>query len=179
MEPESTKYRAVIELLKRSVPEPEGMEAMTERILRKAVKPAAVPSFTDRLADVLFGWAYVGWVRRSLVAVSFAVMAFFIFQQYVIIKKINSIDRQIVYTDGRFSQQPSGSVNALLMKGSALGSNSAKASLSKKQLEEAIKSLNEIEKKYSDILKIIESDPVLKEYIRKNLDDNSRKKLNL
>ena len=179
MEPESKKYRDVIELLKRSVPGPEGMEAMTERILRKAVKPAVVPSMADRLADILFGWAYIGWVRRSLVTVSFAVMGFFIFQQYVIIKKINSIDRQIVYTGGRFSQQPSVSVNALLMKGSALGNNSAKAALSKKQLDEAIKSLNEIEKKYSDILKIIESDTVLKEYIRKNLDDNSRKKLNL
>jgi DNA gyrase/topoisomerase IV subunit A len=51
--------------------------------------------------------------------------------------------------------------------------------ISGKQLEQILNSYNELQEKYSDLIKIIEEDPALKESIEKKLAEERNKKSNL
>jgi hypothetical protein len=51
--------------------------------------------------------------------------------------------------------------------------------ISEKQLAQLLDSYNELQDKYRDLLKIIEEDPVLKQYFDKKLAESKDKKSNL
>ena len=51
--------------------------------------------------------------------------------------------------------------------------------ISEKQVKQVIKSYNELEKKYKDLIKLIEDDPELMKYIEEKLIENNKKKFKL
>jgi hypothetical protein len=149
MDSEREKYNKVVEILKRSKPILKDQEAFSEKIIHEVKRTKQSPDLFDLISDYLFGWVYIGWVRRSLVAVSFVILIVFIYQQSVILNRINAIDRQAIFTSSQ------------LVPG----------------LNDRIDT--KLQVKYRDILKLIEDDPDLRKYIEKNLNQNDRKKFKL
>lgn len=46
--------------------------------------------------DIIFGWADIVWLRRSLTFASLLIVVIFVFQQYVIIDKISLLESRMV-----------------------------------------------------------------------------------
>ena len=45
--------------------------------------------FSDFI-ESLFGWVYIGWVRRSLIGVSVVLVAIFVYQQAFIFREVKT-----------------------------------------------------------------------------------------
>ncbi|MGD0340897.1 MAG: hypothetical protein ABSA76_04210, partial [Bacteroidales bacterium] len=177
MKSESNKYERITEILKRSKPALTGREAIEENVMERIEnKKKAAESYN--FMDYLFGWVYIGWVRRGLVAASILIIAFFAVQQSVILKRINNLERQTISTGTSFvrgvpddfesafmfyRQSPS----KVLLKG---------GKLSERQLKQIEETINDLQARYSNLIKLIEDDPELKQYIEKKLTESNKKK---
>jgi hypothetical protein len=180
MDAERGKYDKVMELLKRSKPVINDQEALTGRILHELRREKYHPGLFDMISDHLFGWAYIGWVRRSLVTVSFAILLVFIYQQSVILKRINAIDSQAVFTTNQLLPESGDRLDSKLLYRRANFIFPVKQrELTDKQVDDLIKTFKGLQIKYSDILKMIEEDPDLKNYIENKLNKKDREKLKL
>ena len=180
MDSEKEKYDKVVEILRRSKPIISDQEALSERILHKLRKEKHDPVLIDRISALLFGWVYIGWVRRSLIAVSFAILLVFIFQQSVILRRINAIDRQAIFTSSQLMPDESDRLDSkTLYKRAGFILPAKRGALSDREVGQLIKSFNELQIKYKDILKIIDEDPDLKNYIEQKLNQKDREKLKL
>jgi hypothetical protein len=174
------KYGEVMDLLRKSKPVMNDQATFTEKVLQEIKRGKPSVNIPALLNDYLFGWAYIGWVRRSLVAVSFAILLVFIYQQSVILRRINAIDRQVIFTRSQLVPGINDRVDTrLLFQRAKYNLPVNKGTLTGKQVDELIESFNELQGKYMDILRLIKEDPELKDYIEKKLDQNGRKKLNL
>ena len=174
------KYGAVMDLLRRSKPVMKDQETFPEKVMLeiKNGKPSA--DIFDMINDYLFGWVYIGWVRRSLIAISFAILLVFVYQQSVILRRINDIDHQGILPSTQLVPELNDRLDMKLLYQHAKYTLPVKErALTERQVDELIESFNELQIKYMDILKVIKEDPELKNYIEKKLSRNDRKKLNL
>jgi len=182
MTEDTEKYKMVIMILRKSKPELTGTEIIEqnvmERIRRKGVgRPA---QFSGLIED-LFGWFYIGWIRKSMMALSVLLVLFFVYQQTIILMGVNNINKRaivngtwvITVSKGDFEKQ------LLLLRLNSRRFSSGNTEISEKQVEQLLDSYNELQKKYSDIIRIIEEDPLLKEYIEKKLNETKNSKSNL
>ena len=180
MDSEREKYDKVVEILRRSKPIIRDQEALSERILHKLRREKQDVVLIDRISELLFGWVYISWVRRSLIAVSFAILLVFLFQQSVILHRISEIDKLTIFTSSQLMPDASDRLDSkLLYKRAGFILPAKRGELSDKQVDQLIKSFNELQVKYKDILKIIDEDPDLKNYIEQKLNQKDRKKLKL
>jgi hypothetical protein len=181
METESEKYKKVMDLLRNSKPELDSTEDIEIEVI-KMIKKADRPGFnlTDAI-DFLFGWVYIGWVRRTLITASIALVLVFVFQQGVILKRIDILSRQTVVTDKEYAITPADEIEKLLTsyKNSGRRFPSKTITISEKEMKELLESVNELQNKYKEIETIIEGDPELKKLIEKKLIENNRTKINL
>jgi hypothetical protein len=107
-------------------------------------------------------------------------MLIFVYQQAVILKRINSIDRQAIFSVSQLlPDNPERADSRFLYKKTDYNIPISTGTLTGRQVDELINSFIELKEKYKDILKIIEEDPILKNYIEKKLSQKDRKKLNL
>ncbi len=180
MDSEREKYDKVVEILRRSKPIIRDQEALSERILYLIRKEKHDPVQINRVINILFGWVYIGWVRRSLIAISFAILFVFIYQQSIILRRINAIDRLTIFTSSQLIPDATERVDSktLFMRAGII-LPAAKGEFSDRQVDQLIKSFNELQVKYKDILKIIDEDPDLKNYIERKLNQKDRGKLKL
>jgi hypothetical protein len=181
METESEKYRNLISMLKKSSPE-IGPEGEIERMVMRAIAKKSENRISFRsVIDFFFSWVDIVWIRRSLVAASAFLILFFVWQQGVIIKEVGYLNSRIIQSDANniiTGARPE-SQKLLFMKMSGQRLVTEKDKLSAQQIEALIKSYNELESKYSDLLKIINDDPELKILIEKKMTINNRSKTKL
>ena len=62
---------------------------------------------TGRVSDFiesLFGWVYIGWVRRSLVGAAVILVALFVYQQAFIFRQVKNISKLVVITGSETAQ---------------------------------------------------------------------------
>jgi hypothetical protein len=180
MDTEKERYEKVLEMLREAKPEMNNPEAFLNKVLGVAGREKRSPDFFSLISDYLFGWVYIGWVRRSLVAVSFGILLVFIYQQSVILRRIKAIDSQVIFTSNQLMPGVNDRIDSkLLYRRAEYTLPVSKGNLSPRQVDELIKSLNELQLKYKDIIKLIEDDPDLRKYIQENLNQNDLKKLKL
>ena len=181
METESEKYKKVMNLLRNSKPELDSTEDIEIEVI-KMIKKADRPGFnlTDAI-DFLFGWVYIGWVRRSLITASSLLVLVFVLQQGVILKRIDVLSRQTVLIDREKVSPNVDEIDKLLMEYRNSGRRfpSKIITISEKQMKELLESVDELKLKYKDLENIIESDPELKKLIEKKLIENNRLKIHL
>lgn len=181
METESEKYKKVLNLLRNSKPELDSTENIETEVI-KMIKKADRPGFnlTDAI-DFLFGWVYIGWVRRGLIAASILLVLVFVFQQGIILKRIDIISKQTVINDKEIVSTPADEIEKLLMgyKNSGRKFTSKTITISEKQMKELLEKVDELKNKYKDLENIIEGDPDLKKLIEEKLIENNRTKINL
>jgi hypothetical protein len=178
---EDNKYKRVINILKKSPPVPDSVEEVEREVIKRISKiPHQGLNISD-VTDFLFGWVYIGWVRRSLIAASAVLVIVFAYQQGIILKQINYLSRQTVVVDGATSFNPESAIEKRLMMYKMTGRRfaSKKITISEKQIEEIIDSVNALQIKYKDLINLINEDPELKNYIEKKLIENDHKKIKL
>lgn len=137
--------------------------------------------YLSEVVDFLFGWVYIGWVRRSLITASIVLVLVFIYQQGIILKRIDVLSRQAVIIDKENVWTPSSEIEKLLMvyKNSGRRFPSKTIPISDRQMKELMESVNELQIKYKEIEDLIEGDPELKKLIEKKLIEYNRTKINL
>ncbi len=180
MNSDEAKYDRVLDLLRKSRPVLDSKEEIEEKVIRIITQKQDKKEISSGVLDFLFGWVYVGWVRTGLVAASVILIIAFVYQQAVIIKRINNLNRQAIYIEsqiitGRSLDSDAGYFYRLAGRKLQSGDKM----ISEKQVKQVIKSYNELEKKYKDLIKLIEDDPELMKYIEEKLIENNKKKFKL
>jgi hypothetical protein len=176
----SDKYKKVVKILRSSDPKLNGIENIQDNVIKRiksGVKRKPIPD----LLEILFGWIYIRWIRNSMVTASAFLVIFFIFQQTMILKGINDIKKrsiingnsQVISSNDEFDGQ------LMILKLNTYRFSRGKFEIPQKQLEKLVESYKELEGKYSDLIKIIDEDPVLKENIEKRLREGQKSKPNL
>ncbi len=180
MNTEDERYKEVVDLLRRSRPELTKREFLRGKIMQKIGKGNRRASLPEIILEYFFGWIYISWVRRCLIASSFAILVVFVVQQSLIIRRMSRFERQTMYVPNRSAAEISDNIyKKVILRSTAYTFPADPGKISEKQVDELIESFNTLQINYMDILKILKEDPVLKEYIEKKLDPKERKKLNL
>jgi hypothetical protein len=176
MTKENNKYDLIVNMLKKSKPVFTDSETVTDNIMRQIQKEKASVSFTDLIIDYLFGWVYIGWVRRSMVAVTLIIAVLFVYQQGVILKRINNLSgRKIQNGDllmTGFTEDIKNKMLIYRITGKKI--QDEKITVSKKEIDEMLYSINKLQVKYRDLFRIIENDPQLKKYIEDRMNETNK-----
>lgn len=181
MEDEDVKYERIIKLLRKSKPALTGMNEIELNVINKIEDRIIARPPESTLFSYLFGWVYIRWIRRGLIAASFLIVAIFVYQQSVILKRINNLDRQTMLIENHILTGPSDNIEGKLLfyKFSGRKLRSGKLQLSQKQIEQLLDSYGELNSRYRDLLKLINENPELKKYVEEKLNDHTKVKLNL
>jgi len=181
MKTESEKYNKVLNILRNSRPPLDSTEDIEREVINKIARAHQKRLNLSEIIDFLFGWVYIGWVRRSLITACVILVLVFVYQQGVILKRIDVISRQTVVTDKGIVTTPTDEIEKLLLGYKNLGRRfpSKTITISEKEMKDLLESVKELQIKYKDLENLIEGDPELKKLIEKKLVENNRVKTNL
>jgi hypothetical protein len=181
MKPESEKYDNVLNLLRESKPVLDSTEDIEKEVIKRITKVNHSQLNLPEIIDFLFGWVYIGWVRRGLIAASILLVLVFVFQQGIILKRIGMLSKQTVINDKESVSTPTDEIEKLLMvyKNSGRRFPSKTITISEKQMKELLEKVDELKNKYKELENIIEGDPELKKLIEKKQIETNRTKINL
>jgi hypothetical protein len=169
----SEKYDKLINMLRKAEPELESTDKIERAVMDRISRKEASDSIMSRLSEILFGWVYIGWVRRSLIAASFLLLVFFVWQQNSIMNQIDYLGKQI---DNRVTTyNPSGALEKKLI----FFRNRNRISIPGEDLDQLLDSLKDARLKYKEIMDLIEDDPALKKAVEDKLRKNLGSKYNL
>jgi hypothetical protein len=181
MKPGSEKYQKIINLLKESRPGLGSTEDIEKEVIRRISKVNYSRSCFSEAVDFLFSWVYIGWVRRALISASVILVLIFVLQQGVILKRIDMLSRQTILNNEEKTSTRVDEIDKLLTEYKNYGRRfpSKTITISEKQMQELLESVNELKLKYKDLESIIDSDPELQKMIQKKLNEYNRLKINL
>jgi hypothetical protein len=177
MKDDKSKYESVLNILRNSKPVLRDPEAISDKVIRLLREEKSKISFTELLIEFLFGWVYVGWVRRSMIAVSMIIVLFFGFQQAIILKRINDLSSQKIENGNSIMTSLKDEITSkmLIYKITGRKLSDEKLSVSKEEIDEMIKSVNKLQVKYKDIIDLVENDPQLKKYIENRIKEINKR----
>jgi hypothetical protein len=180
MKERSDRFSRVIDLLKKSEPRLDSADVVEENVIKRIKETSGSGLRVSDVIDFIFGWTYIGWMRKSLATVAFLLVVVFVFQQVIILKEINSLGKQFIITDKMMYNEPGGDLKQLLMIYRSSGNRFPDRELEipaeqKEEVDEFIESVLEMQDEYRELLQLIEEDKELKEFIEKRLDDNNKK----
>ena len=181
MTTENDKYKKVIEILRSSKPGFIRPEEIEDEVMRRINHENSKTESPSGFIESIFGWVYIGWVRRSLIGAAFILVAVFIYQQASILKQVNNISKQVVLTgigQGTGSSSEFDKKLTIYRISSGL-SGDREIKISEKQLEELLDSYRDLQGKYKDLLRIIEENPELNKYFTKRIDEGKNNKPDL
>ena len=175
------KLGRVVDLLKRSEPVMPGEDGFTEEVISRIKTQKGKTNLAGIIYEFLFGWIYVGWVRRSFVAVSFCLILFFGFEQLILIKRVNDLSIRRYNVTGTVITGQGGDYQGRfifyrLFKGKI---NEEKLEVTDEQIDRFIESVNDLKSEYGDLLELIENDPQLKKQIEDRLKKVEKEKSKL
>jgi hypothetical protein len=181
MKPESEKYQKIINLLKESGPGLGSTEDIERVVIRRISKGNYSRSWFSDTIDFLFSWVYIVWVRRALISASVILVFIFILQQGVILRRIDMLSSQTILNNREKVSTQVDEIDKLFIEYKNWGKRfpSKTITISEKQMQELLESVNELKLKYKDLESIIDSDPELQKMIQKKLNENNRLKINL
>jgi hypothetical protein len=178
MKTEDTNYEKVLKLLKEAKPELRDIEIVTEKVMRQLKEEKSRIDPFEMIIEFLFGWIYIGWVRKSLVAAVISIILLFGYQQVLILKKVNELSGQRIQDGNLFMTSAKNDIldkiRVFRFSGRKLENN--KDPVSRKEIDEMIKSINMLQIKYKDVINLIEDDPELKKYVESRMKETGRNK---
>lgn len=174
------KYDRVIDTLRKSVPLLAETGDIEEKVMGKIRETSGKASLSLRFFDYLFGWVYIGWIRTGLITASVVIISLFAWQQSVILKRINSLEKKAVISDSKLFSGTQDELEGKIMLYRLTGSKLPESfTISERQLNRLLRNYSELQTKYGDLLKLIEDDPVLKKYVEEKLNETNKKKFKL
>jgi|GEM_PF-596009 hypothetical protein len=186
MKQENENYNKVLNLLRKSEPVLNSTEDIEREVIKRVIQSNRMQVFFSELVDFLFRWVYIGWVRKSLITVSIALVLVFVYQQGIILRRIDMLSHQTITIEKGNLPGQADEIEKLLMvyKNSGKRFSSKTVTFSEDQIKELLESVNELQIKYKDLENLIDGDPELKKLIEiklieKKLIDNNHKKTNL
>jgi hypothetical protein len=101
----------------------------------------------------------------------------FAYQQTLILSRISSLERKEILTDKAGLTDIDNSLEGKIFLYKITGRKIPvkNITLTEKQVKQIIESFNELQTKYGDLVKLIEDDPELKEYINSKLAEKTGK----
>ena len=165
------KYRNIISLLKKSRPVLSDPLRVRENVLKEARRLRNRGNRGNILGEILFGWIYVGWIRKSFITLAAAVIIFFGYQQAVILRKVNSLSSQRYRSITGPSTSITDDISARMVLYRFAGKQFVDQNLkvSEKDIDKLVIEIKALKVKYEDLLYMIENDSQLNEYFEKKL----------
>ncbi len=181
MEKNSEKPDRIIKLLRASKPILDSAFDIEREVIEKISQKNRSETVLSDITGFLFGWVYIGWVRRSLITASIILVAFFVWQQGTIIKQINYLSSQpiMIESESRSFQTGFSGNKVMMLKLFGKGLPSQNVTISKEQMDTLLESVNDLQTKYRDLINLIEEDPELKKYLENKLTEMNRTKFKL
>jgi hypothetical protein len=171
---DNNKYNKLMNLLKNSTPVFNDSEAISERAIKQIQAEKADLKLSELIIEFFFGWIYIGWIRRSLIAAAVVIIVFFGYEQTTILKRINELSgqkiRNEVFTKTNLNNESYNTKLFYSLTGKKLPDTSI--SVSEKEIKQIIRSLNKLQLKYHDLFYLIQNDPKLKNYIETKMNEN-------
>ncbi len=178
---ESEKYSKVLQMLRKSKPVLHSTEDIENEVIRRISETHRSDFFISDAVDFLFGWIYIGWVRRSMIAVSVLLVIVFIYQQGIILKQINYLSSNAIINNREYISGTADELEKRIMlyklSGYSFSSDSIK--ISEKQINDLLEKVNDLQIKYKNLLDLIEENPKLKKEIEKKLNEANHPKIKL
>ncbi len=173
---ENKKYDRVVDILRKSKPVFNEAEEVSERVIKQVQQENFGIGFSDLILEFLFGWVYIGWIRRSMVAAALVVIIIFGYQQTIIIKRINELSGKKIYNEAIPISNPQDDLSDYLMqhRNDFKRLSDKRITVSEKEIDKLIKSVNKLQVKYKDIIILIENDPQLKKYVNDKMKEKSK-----
>ena len=174
MESGNIKYDRVTGFLKKSKPELGDEKVFSERVIRQIGERKSKAGLAELIYEFLFGWVYIGWVRKSMITASLALVLFFGYQQTVIMRRIKNLSGQEQMSGNATMTGMTEEVANKMLLYKYLGSTLTEGSgvVSEKEIKKLIRSGSNLKVRYKDIFKLIENDPELKKYVEQKLKEN-------
>lgn len=181
MKPDDEKYKKLIRLLKDSEPALNNPGDIEREVIRRITSVRPLGNRISDMLDFLFGWVYIGWIRKTLITASLVLVFVFIYQQAAILKRIDFLSRQTIIIDKNNIPKRSDDFERMLTnyRNSSMRFPAGDITFTGKQLRELFDTINQLQIKYKDLQNLIESDPELKKIIEKKLLENSGLKTKL
>jgi len=178
MTDEDKKYEQVVKMLRNSKPILTDSDIVTEKIMRQLQEEKSKISIPELIFEYLFGWAYIGWVRRSMIAVVVVIVVLFGYQQALILRRINELSGQRIQHSSlimtNMQDELLNKIQEYRVTGWKLPDGGK--SVSEKEINELINSLNKLQVKYKDLFYLIENDPRLKKYVETRMNESNKTK---
>lgn len=181
MVPESENYNKILKLLRSSNPILSSSEEIEKEVIKKISKTPKPKYSPSDVMDFLFGWVYINWVRRILITASVMLIMVFVWQQGIILKRINNLSRETIIIEKETSSKKMEDIERILTlyRNSGNKLDSKMITISESEMKELLTSMKEVQVKYKDLENLINSDPELKKYIEKKLEENNGSKIKL
>jgi hypothetical protein len=178
MTTENDRYKKLVEILRKSKPDMVQSEELEKEVIRRIQHENRNIGRVSDFIESLFGWVYIGWVRRSLVGAAVILVALFVYQQAYIFRQVKNISKLVVITGNETAKISSSDLEKrlTLYKMSNRFSLGEEIKISGRQLEKFLDSYNDLQVKYKDLLRVIEEDPELKNYIENKLEQEKKYK---
>ena len=178
MDQEQEKYDKVMNVLRKSKPDAGDTEQFSEKVLSRIQKESTSVSLQELIYEFIFGWVYIGWMRRSMVTAAIFTILFFGYEQAVILKRMNDFSGQFIIHSGSVRTTLPVDFSDKLRFVRLYGRKAAEGRLtfSEKDIDTFIESVNDTKKQYKDVLDIINSDPQLKSYFEDKMNKTEQVK---
>ena len=175
---ESEKYKKVISILKESKPVLDSAQDIEREVIKKISVVHQPSKGLSDLVDFIFGWVYIGWVRRSLITASVVLVMVFVWQNSMILKQINYLSKQTMRggLEAVSSQSDVIERGIKMYKLSGRRFPSGNITIPENQMKELLDSADSWKGKYKDLMRVINEDPELKKMIESKLIDKSHLK---
>jgi hypothetical protein len=177
---EEEKYKKVINILKKSNPVLKDSGIIEENVMAR-IQQVSNNHETFNFFEYMFSWVYIGWVRSGLIAASILLIVLFGYQQAIIMKQINTLNDRALFSESQMVTGVSDEIGdkLLLYKLTDGKPYDRSIKISNRQMRRLLESVNELQLKYNDLIKLIKENPDLKKYIDEKMTENNRKKLKL
>lgn len=181
MKAESEKYNKILNILRNSRPHLNSSEDIERKVIERISGMHQTKLNLTDVVDFVFGWVYIGWVRRSLITASAALVLIFVYQQSMILKRINYLGTQTIVNEREegFISADKFEKRLRMYKLAGRRFPSQNIIISEKQMRQLLESVDELQTEYKDLLNLIREDPELKKIIEKRLIENNRNKIKL
>jgi hypothetical protein len=174
MDQEQEKFDNVMKVLRRSQPDMGDIEQFSEKVMRKIRQERTRVSLPELIYEFIFGWVYVGWMRRAMVTASICLMLFFGYQQTVTLKRIESLSLRSVIDADLMKTGMNSTLPDRWKPYTIFGNrtNEGRMEIPENKLDKFIESVNKFQEQNEEIFRLIESDPKSKEYVYERLNKN-------
>jgi len=168
------KYWNIVNRLRNSKPVMDDPCRIRENVLKEVRRLKKNGSKGGTVEEILFGWIYIGWIRKSLITAATAVVLIFAYQQVLILRKINSLSTQRYTTTNETAKSIADDISTRIVFYRIAGKRfpDQELNVSEREIDKLVLEIKKLKVKYEDLIFMIENDSRLNEYFDEKLNND-------